>query len=300
MTSPNPFAPTFGASPPLLAGRDKPIHNITTALESGPNHPDRTVIFTGMRGSGKTVLLNEVEDRAQQKGWIAISHDASTPGFVDRVARDTDRELEELEGPPPIKRLSGVEAGGFGVEFENVPPEPRTLDLRHSLTELTNRLVQHSTGVLITIDELQNADRTEARVLGSVIQHVARRQAKPVAFVGAALPSIEDTILADQAITFFQRCSRYEIGPLDPTATRAALVVPINDQGGFITTDALNLAVKESRGYPFVVQLIGFHMWELADGQEITQEVAVSAIDEANNRFATAIMGPTWRQLSKA
>ena len=79
MIAKNPFTPTFGTSPPLLVGRDPLIEEFADALEDGPGAPGRATLYTGARGSGKTVLLNEVEDRAQAAGWLVVSETA-TPG----------------------------------------------------------------------------------------------------------------------------------------------------------------------------------------------------------------------------
>ncbi len=82
----NPFRPSFGVSPPLLVGRDSLLDDFAEALEDGPGSAARATIYTGARGSGKTVMLNAVEDRAREHGWVVISETAS-PGFVDRIAR---------------------------------------------------------------------------------------------------------------------------------------------------------------------------------------------------------------------
>ena len=82
----NPFKPSFGVTPPILVGRDGPIEDFAEALEDGPGSSGRATIYTGARGSGKTVMLNAVEDRARSLGWVVISETAS-PGFVERIVR---------------------------------------------------------------------------------------------------------------------------------------------------------------------------------------------------------------------
>ena len=73
----NPFSPTFGASPPVLAGRDHIIEDIGDALATGPTHPDYTALLIGVRGSGKTVMLNAVEDLARSHGWLVLADNAA-------------------------------------------------------------------------------------------------------------------------------------------------------------------------------------------------------------------------------
>jgi hypothetical protein len=91
----NPFKPSFGVSPPVLVGREKLIEEFVEGLEDGPGSAARATIYTGARGSGKTVMLNAVEGRARELGWLVVSETAS-PGFVDRITR---QELPRLLGP---------------------------------------------------------------------------------------------------------------------------------------------------------------------------------------------------------
>lgn len=83
---PNPFHASFGVSPPLLVGRESVLEDFAEALEDGPGSSGRATLYTGARGSGKTVMLNAVEDLARQQGWLVISETA-TPGFVERMTQ---------------------------------------------------------------------------------------------------------------------------------------------------------------------------------------------------------------------
>jgi len=86
MATKNPFSPTFGASPPVLAGRNDILDDIGDAFETGPTHPDYTVLFIGVRGSGKTVMLNATEELARVRGWLTLSDNASPTGLLGRLA----------------------------------------------------------------------------------------------------------------------------------------------------------------------------------------------------------------------
>ena len=116
--------------------------------------------------------------------------------------------------------------------------------------------------MLVTVDELQAVDTEDARTFANAIQHVARREQRPLMFIGAGLPEVEDTVLGDDGITFFQRCRRSTIGTISDEDVRVALQQPIIDSGGWIESGALEAAVASASGYPFMVQLIGFHAWE--------------------------------------
>lgn len=300
MVERNPFSPTFGASPPVLAGRDEILEDVDDALETGPTHPDYTTLLIGVRGAGKTVMLNAVEDLARQRGWLAISDNASPTGFVGRLTTSVARLLEEHARPEQDRRIKGVTAAGFGVEFELDPNTDPAQGFRERLTELGRVLDQRGTGLIITIDELQSGDLDEIRQFGAVLQHVTRREQLPVAFAGAALAQIEETLLSDDVATFLQRCSRYDIDRLDPQATAFAIAGPIQQRGGTIDAQALSTAVEATSGYAFMVQLVGFYTWKAAPDPTavVTADDVETGIAEAERRIGRLVLAPTWRSLS--
>ena len=113
-------------------------------------------------------------------------------------------------------------------------------------------------------------------------------------------PQIEDTLLSDDAITFLQRCSRYDIDRLNPQATRRAIAEPISEHGRSIDSTALASAVAATSGYAFMIQLVGFHSWQ-ADvrSPHITPEHIATGITEAQRRIGRMVIAPTWRTLSE-
>ena len=293
----NPFSPTFGASPPLLAGRDPIIEDFDEALEAGPGHPDYTILVTAARGMGKTVLLNALEDRAARRGWEVISDDTSTRNMPARLVDATGEVVRKLRGRG--RTVTGIGLGPVRVQLAE-PPPARPGSLRPLLTEAGDRLGSRNAGLLITLDELHNADIEEVREFGAIVQHVTRREQRPVAFVGAGLDMIEDTILSGTAMTFFQRCSRFEIGRLSTSATREAISRPIEESGASIAPDALAKAVAATSGYPFMVQLVGFHSWKRAPDPiaGLTMTDVVAGIAHARRRAERLILAPVWRDLS--
>ena len=258
--------PTFGVPPLVLAGRDAVLEDIGDALATGPSHPDCTSLLIGARGTGKTVVLGEVAGLARRRGWLVLSDNASPSGLLSRLERGAVKLLRSLEDSTPVRRISGVRVGGFGMDFELSPSVGTDHDLRGVLTILGDRLASNGTGLLITIDELQSGDFEEIREFGSVLQLAARVEPKPVAFLGAAIPVIEETLLADVEATFLQRCARHDIGCLDQLATRTALVEPIRMRGASVDAHAISQAVEATSGYAFMVQLVGFHAWKASSG----------------------------------
>ena len=305
MPEQNPFTPTFGAAPPLMVGRDGVIERVLAALRHGPRHPDYTLLLTGRRGTGKTALLDAIEDAARSQGWLSVSATASAPEFGSQLRQELGALAEDLQRDPKT-RLASAQALGFGVSWAKDPPNPRPplaeLSLRRLLTGITEMLAQSAAGagLLITLDEFHAAEVDGARELAAAIQHVTRREQRPVALVMAALPEVSETILADMGMTFFHRCARGEIGLLGYDATRTALQVPIGQAGGSIDDEALDLATRSSGGYPFMVQLVGYHGWESCadDAKHLAADDMHEGVYEADQALTDMLLMPLWSALS--
>ncbi|MXZ98975.1 MAG: AAA family ATPase [Acidimicrobiaceae bacterium] len=302
MANGNPFKPSFGASPPVLAGRTGVLDALGEALDSGTGHPDFTSLLVGVRGAGKTATLNAVQEYARNRGWLVIAETAHGD-LCNRLAA----AVLELSGGGHDRggrpRLAGISALGVGVEFTRASPVgvgATEVRLRSVLTDLGSLLTSERIGLLITLDELQGGEPPELREFATTLQHVTRRESLPIAFVGAGLPSIDDTVLRDSAITFLQRCSRHEIAELSDAATATAFAEPIAAHGGRISDDALRRAVETSNGYPFMVQLIGFHSWRAASSDPPNLQIAdvSSGIAEAERRLPHLVLAPMWRSMS--
>ena len=303
----NPFSPSFGISPPVLAGRREVLNSFDTVFDS-VRSPSYATLLWGLRGTGKTVLLNAVEDRARAEGWLIVSAAAvGRLGLVDQIRSKASVLLDSLrsrhEGPPR-RAVTGVSIMGTGFQVDRVPasghPEPATADLETTLGALGELLARHGTGLLVTIDELHVSETDEIREFGSVFQLASRRAERPVAFVGAALPELEDRLMAGDASTFLQRCRRHEIGNLRPSEAAIALREPIEVAGGRIGDDALSIAVEASGGQPYLVQLIGSHVWDDAEDlvRGVTADEVRRAAADATEQFGRHVHGPVWNRLS--
>ena len=307
MRPPNPFSPSFGISPPVLAGRRDILNDFDTVFDS-IRSPSYATLLWGLRGIGKTVLLNAVEDRAKAQGWVAISSVATKrSGLVEQVASRVSRRLQALRDeydPAPRRVVTGVSFMGAGIQTERASgPELRAatpLDLEVALAALGDILAERGTGLLVTIDEMHVSDVDEIREFGNVFQLVSRRVERPIAFMGAALPELEHRLLSGDASTFLQRCRRHEIGNLRPSETATALRQPIEMAGGRIAADALRIAVDASRGQPYLVQLIGYSAWDDADDpiRGITPADVERAAGDASLQFGRHVHGPVWYKLS--
>ncbi|MDE0498880.1 MAG: ATP-binding protein [Acidimicrobiaceae bacterium] len=300
----NPFVPTFGAPPPLLAGRDDILRRFDAALDTGPTHPDYTLLITGDRGTGKTALLNALEDRCAQRGWLSITAAAASEPLSSRIVSEATRLTASLQERPRRTRVRSVSALGVGVQLDDAAAtgvaDGSSASLLSTLERLAEELQEAGSGLLITVDELHDATRDDVRDVASAVQIVTRRRQRPVAFAAAALALIEDTHLADVNMTFLQRCARARLGALSPDDARTAIIGPITDASSDIDDDALSEAVAAALGYPYMIQLIGFHAWDTRERSAASISVADvrAAIIEANDAMVDQVANPIWNRLS--
>ena len=303
----NPFSPSFGISPPVLAGRREVFNSFDTVFDS-VRSPSYATLLWGLRGSGKTVLLNAVEDRARARGWVVVSAAAvGRRGLVDQIrskAAGLFASLGREHDPPARRAVTGVSIMGTGIQVDRAagpdPSDPAPTDLETALAALGDFLSVRGTGLLVTVDELHVSDVDEIREFGSVFQLVSRRAERPIAFVGAALPELEDRLMTGAASTFLQRCRRHEIGNLRASEAGVALREPIEAAGGRIGDEALAIAVEASMGQPYLVQMIGSYVWE--DAEDLARGVTAGevrrAVADADEQYGRHVHGPVWNRLS--
>ena len=280
----NPFSPGFGQIPETLVGRDELLAELGSGLATGARDVRYTSIMMGVRGSGKTVAVTEIGDRAASAGWVVLALDAGTNGLLGRIKlklyevakRYPALELDELDVSTSSNTGGAVKLGIFqGKQTETVTQNPDLyMGVREQLTYLAQKAQQHNTSVLLTVDELHSIDREEARRLLNDIQHITKREGLPLAFIGAGLLAMRHTILQDKKMTFFHRCEHYELPPLDYADAVRGLRHPIHDFGGTITEDALKHAACHVEGSPYKLQVLGYQAWKLADAPKRPIDIA--------------------------
>ena len=303
----NPFRPSFGVTPPLLVGRDAEVLAFGDALDAGPGAPGRATLYTGVRGIGKTVMLNEAETQARQRGWVVVSETA-VPGLIERLTAQRLPEVAaSLELSATGRRVTAV---AFPFHLGGLTWQPPTAedrpDLRAQLTALTDHLADHGTGLLLTVDELHRADRAGLRELAATIQHLFREE-RSIAFAGAGLPTAVADLLNDDVLTFLRRADRYHLGDADPADVEEALRSPLATAGYRITDRALGVATAGTGGYPFLIQLVGFWIGKLADADAkgtatevvlVDEAIAAAGVQAARRRLGSLIHEPALRDLS--
>jgi hypothetical protein len=223
----NPFHASFGVSPPLLVGRDDLLDEFAEALEDGPGSAGRATLYTGARGAGKTVMLNAVEDRAREQGWLIISETAN-PGFVSRITQQhLPRLLRDFDPKAVQRRISGVSAPLHigSLTWSTIEAHIVRAGLRSQLEMLTDLLAEQSTGILITLDEIHQNQIEELRELATVVQHTFREN-RELAFAGAGLAASVSDVVNDDVLTFLRRAERHTLGSVAHADVERALREP--------------------------------------------------------------------------
>lgn len=306
-----PFTPGFGSTPPCLVGRDELIRTVCASLAGDPASEGATNVLLAPRGLGKTVALNEIEDAARaERGWLVVAVSGTDGDPIAETHKEVCRVMEswaQTHGEPAGRHVSGMSVGIGGLSaalsVSDAPEARRTRygdDLRRDLSELASAAAEAGSRVLLTMDEMHAIPLAKARQLGSYIQHIAKRERRGLVFVGAALPYIAETLLADRKSTFLQRLAIHRLSPLSEPQSRRGLQEPIRAHGGHIEPGALDIATAAVGGHPYMLQLVGDRMWRAAGGpgNTITARHACAAAAQAGESLEDHLFAPTWQSLS--
>ena len=305
--STNPFSPDFGQPPRALVGREDLLASLRSGLATGPRDGRFTSLLLGPRGSGKTVLLAEMEDVAAASGWIVMSADAGTGGLLERITQSIARAKQSHEGADAVavsasgrsRWVGAVRLGPFAWHqrvFEGVRTE---WDLRQQLTALAEHAAAEGTAVLLTVDEMHSGDRQELRRLAGDLQHITKKAHLPLALLGAGLSQMKHTLLADHRMTFFQRCARSDMPPLTAADAMRGLRQTVQSAGGSILDDALRAAAEASGTLPYRLQLVGHNAWNIsgAPREPIDLFSAQEAGRLASEQMSERVSIPAWHDL---
>ena len=284
-------------------GREDLIEEVGEAIEQGPGSAARATLYTGPRGSGKTVLLNAIEDRAKGLGWLVISETAS-PGFVDRITRQhLPRMLRDFDPRAVSRRMSGLNIplgplGSAGGSWNTLESHIVDAGLRNQIELLTELLVEHETGLLISLDEVHKNQIEEMRQLVTAVQH-AFREDRQLAFIAAGLRSSISELLNDEVLTFLRRAERHHLGSVILDDVRRAIREPIQGAGRIVGDEALEVMANGTRGYPFLIQLVGSQTWRIHPSEiEVTVEDASIGVARALRRLGALVYEPALAQSS--
>lgn len=297
----NPFAPGAGTPPPELAGRNELIEKAAVALHRIRNgRPERSYILYGLRGVGKTVLLNEIQRNAEAEGIFTVKIEApegkSLPAILAPALRATLIKLDRIHAAKDGAKRAMQALAGFiklkatyadievGVEFD---PEAGLADSGDLDSDLTDLLLsvgtaaqERETAVVLFIDEVQYIQEEQLAALISALHGVSQAQL-PVTMVAAGLPQLLGQM--GRAKSYAERLFRFEpVDRLNIEAIYSAIALPIEREGQNITAEAIAAIASATHGYPYFLQEWGKHSWDIAEGSPIS-------VDDVNNATQSAL-----------
>ena len=305
----NPFRPGFNRSPQLLAGRDEILGAARSALaEAASGTMPTSLMLVGSRGVGKTVLLREVADIAgQHYGSPRLRVEVTSPGsFVPHLLHEAALVEQTLGTTRPAGGLHAasatIRAGVAGVGAEvtldrsAAPAFPDYYLIRDALARLAETLRTTGSPLVVSVDEAQVASRDDLSSFAAALQY-GEEEDWPVVVVLAGLPSMRDP---GRSVTYFERSNWYEVTSLDRSATIEALGVPAQQAGRPFEPAALQHLAERTGGYPYAVQLYGYHAWSVSEGHgRITLAHAQAAAGPANTQLEQGLYLSRWNQASR-
>ncbi len=303
----NPFAPGAGTPPPELAGRQEILEQARVALERIKNgRAEKSMLLVGLRGVGKTVLLNEIENIARAKGYETA--------FIEAIEDRSNKKLPALLMPhlrrillrlDNAERLSTQVKSALRVlqsfvskfkikydlfDFSIAEPEKGVADsgdLEFDLADLFiavgEAAASRNTGIAIIIDELQYLEETELSALIMAVHRISQK-GLPLVVVGAGLPQLVGK--AGNSKSYAERLFTYpQVGQLLAADAMQALQAPVLQQGVSFTPDALTEILNITKGYPYFLQEWGYQAWNVASTKKITKEDIDTATTRAINKL---------------
>lgn len=316
----NPFAPGAGAPPPELAGRDELREDIRVALERiRRGRPAKSSLLIGLRGVGKTVLLDRIRTDAEDAGIHTLRIEApehrSLPAILApqlriSLLRLSRREQAKELAQRALRGLAGF-TGALRVKFKDievgldVEPEPGLADngdLEHDLQALLEVAAEAAraagTALAMFIDELQYVEEDQLAALITALHRAAQRRL-PVVLVGAGLPQLRGQM--GRAKSYAERLFEFqEVGALSREDAERAIAKPVRDEGADITQDALNRIVEEAEGFAYFLQEWGKHSWDVAHASPITLDDVEAAADIAVAALDASFFGVRFDRLTPA
>jgi hypothetical protein len=320
----NPFAPGAGQRPPELAGREKEVAAFDVVLERvARGRPERSLVLTGLRGVGKTVLLGELRSMAVRRGWGAGKIEARPDAGLRRpLSAALHRAVRDLavrhRAPDRVEQVLGV-LKAFALRASpsdsklrdrwqpgiDVPPTQGRadsgdieIDLVELFTDVAELAQDVGTGVALLIDEMQDVMADDISALCAACHELSQSGA-PFVVVGAGLPHLPAVLSASKS--YSERLFRYvRIDRLDRADADQAVVAPVSREDASITDEALDALYDAAGGYPYFIQAYGKAAWDAAPSDPITAEDVGVAAPEAEAELAVGFFGSRYERATPA
>lgn len=298
----NPFKPTAGATPPALVGRQAILDEFLESIDDGPGAPGLLQLLAGNRGVGKTVMLTALGNVALSNGWVVI-HETADMNVLDRIARQAKLARSELGSPDKAAGSTSWKVKVPTVLEVTHKGEPATTGNRTWFDEvsmLLDTVEPHGSGVCITVDEIHGLPEQPLNELATQMQMFIRAD-RPIALVMAGLPvAIEDLLAHEHSkpTTFLRRAERPEMGDVPVSDVATAFVQTITESGRSIDDELAQRCAESTNGYPFMIQLVGYHVWRQTRTGPITAEDVNAGVDAARARIGNLVHAPALKDLS--
>lgn len=306
----NPYTPNAGARPPALVGRDDLLDSFEVLLDRlRRGHSEQSMLITGLRGVGKTVLLTSFEERARERGWTTVEAEITkSTDFGIRMAQLVRRALFQLA--PKVRWMerarraaavlksfqitvatSGTLSAGLDLDAAEGLADSGQLDddLTDLLLALGEAAAEQGSGVAFLLDEVQFLATHELEALIAALHKTVQRQL-PITLVGAGLPQLPR--LAGEAKSYAERLFKFpQIGRLSPGEAMQALVDPVERLDVSYEKPAVDAVVDHTEGYPYFLQEYGNVLWDLAGASPIT----TTDVDNARDAVEAKLDGSFFR-----
>jgi DNA polymerase III delta prime subunit len=326
----NPYAPGAGQRPPELAGRDGELDGFDVVLERvSRGRPERSLVLTGLRGVGKTVLLNALRSAAVRRRWgtgklearpdtplrrpLAAALHQAVRELSPPNAAESDHVLGILKSfalkePSEGAGRAGRGAGKLrdrwqpGIDVAAVSGRADSGDIEIDLVELFSDVAgvagSAGRGVAIFIDEMQDLGPDDVSALCAACHEISQ-QGLPLIVVGAGLPHLPAVLSASKS--YSERLFRYaRIDRLDRAAADQALRAPAQDEGADYTEEALGEMYEATAGYPYFIQAYGKVAWDVAPRSPITAGDVLVAAPESEAELAVGFFGSRYERATPA
>jgi hypothetical protein len=283
----NPYAPGAGLQPPELAGRDRLIDEATIDMERVlQRRPTKGMILLGLRGVGKTVLINRLYGIADDMGFKTVKIEAPESGALPQLLAPELRHLlyqldlkaavgtKLRQAMATLRNFVGtfkLKVGDIEIDVEPAPGRADTGNLEQDLPDLLIAVAEaaneRNSAIGLFVDEVQYLSRHELAAL-VVACHQAAQRNLPLFFVGAGLPQM--AALAGNAKSYAERLFNYpQVDRLDLASARSALVEPAKDEGADFDANSVEEILRLTECYPYFLQEWGFHVWNAAPASPI-------------------------------
>jgi hypothetical protein len=320
----NPFAPGAGQRPPELAGRDKEVGAFEVVLERvARGRPERSLVLTGLRGVGKTVLLGELRSMAVRRGWGAGKVEARPDADLRRpLSAALHRAIRDLavrhRAPDRVEAILGIlkafalRAAPDGAKLRDrwqpgidVPAAQGRadsgdieIDLVELFTDVAELAQDVGTGVALLIDEMQDLKPDDISALCAACHELSQLGA-PLVVVGAGLPHLPAVLSASKS--YSERLFRYvRIDRLSREDADRAVLAPVEREDAGITDEALDALFDASGGYPYFIQAYGKAAWDAAPTDPISALDVSVAAPEADAELAVGFFGSRYERATPA